>query len=95
MSSAVLKFVFNGKESIILSNRDDKMNDIFIRFSQKNNNLDIHRLSFLYNGNEINGEIALKEMNNINDNVTINVVEKMADFNVNLNFVYNQNQLLI
>ena len=62
------KVIFNykGIETIIQSNLNDKMRDIYKRYETKIEK-DISNLLFLYNGNNINDNSALNEIINDED----------------------------
>ena len=63
MSNARASFSFEGKDVKIQCLNEDKMKDIYNKFSSKLN-LNINLLYFIYNGNQINLELTFKEQAN-------------------------------
>ena len=63
---AEIDFYFNGTTTKIQCNTNDKMDDIFIKFSTKINK-DINDIFFIYNGEKMSGESSFIEAANSSD----------------------------
>ena len=80
-------FIFESKEITILCNLKEKMKDIFMKFSSKTQ-IDISKISFIYNGNKINENMELQQIINEEDkkrnimNIFVNKIDK--DINENI-----------
>ena len=74
MENVELIFEFNGEKIKIQGNRDDYMKDLINKFLNKVN-LDLTNILFLYNGDILNMEKTLKEINNEDKIISI-VVNK-------------------
>ena len=59
-------FIFNGQQTVIQCSTDEKMKDIYKRYSVKIN-IDINGVYFLYNGASINLESTFNEIASKND----------------------------
>ena len=59
-------FIYKGIETIIQCNINDKIKDIYKRYETKIG-IDISKLYFIYNGNQINNNLALNEIINEED----------------------------
>ena len=85
-------FNYNGIETIIQCNINDKIKDIYKKYEGKIGK-DISKLDFIYNGNKINDNLNLKEIINeedkkriiikilVNENNEINIKEKKIKLN--------------
>ena len=69
-----VEFTFNNAKSIIQCNLEDKMKDIFLKYSSKMQS-DVNSFCFLYGGDKINEEITLKELIKSNNEMKILVVQ--------------------
>jgi len=65
-----LNFIYNEKAINIQCKREEYMKDIFKRYLKKINK-DINDVFFIFNGNEINEELKLEEINNKNNEIKI------------------------
>ena len=59
-------FTYNGNETIIQCNIDEKMKDICQRFAKKLQ-IEIDKIYFIYNGSKINEELNFNEQANEED----------------------------
>ena len=65
-----VNFNYNFFNTIIQSNKDEKMKEIFQKLAETAG-IDINSVSFIYNGNKIiNDELALEQISNENDKLT-------------------------
>jgi len=80
MESIKLYFDYYGEKTIIISNRKENMKDIFKKYKLeiKIENIDTF---FLYNGNIINEELKLGEINNKDNEINILVYNVDNDDN--------------
>ena len=76
MENVEIIFEFNGEKIKIQGNRNDYMKDLTNKFLQKMN-LDSNKIYFLYQGDMINKEKTLKEINN-KDNNKDNIISIIA-----------------
>ena len=76
MAEIILNFIYNNHELKIPAKRNEFMKDIFKRYIIKIEK-NINDIYFLYNGNKINDEIKLEEINNLDNNINILVYEYM------------------
>ena len=74
MSEIILDFVFNGKEIKMQCKKNEYMKDIFKRFMVKIDK-NIKDIYFLYNGERINENLKLEEINSKIDELKILAVE--------------------
>ena len=79
---AEITFTFNGSQIIIQCLMEEKMKDIFKRFTNKSN-IDINSLFFIYDGNIIDENLKLNEI--------INSIDKQSN-KMNI-LVYNNNSI--
>ena len=70
MSRIILNFFYNGKITKIQSKKNEYMKDIFKRYLIKINK-DINDVYFMCNGNKINKELKLEEINNKDNEIKI------------------------
>ena len=61
---AEIKFTYEGSNTIIQSNINDKIKDIINKFLIKINKEENIKLYYLYNGNKINEELTFNEQAN-------------------------------
>ena len=54
-------FSYNGNKTLIQSDKNENMKDIWIKFSTKLN-IDINKIYFLYNGDRLNEELKLMDI---------------------------------
>ena len=80
MSNVVLNFQYKGKELKIQSTRNEYMKDIFKKYSIKSQ-IDIKDKLFLYNGNLINENLKLEEINNKDNEINITVWDNKDENN--------------
>lgn len=109
MTETVLKFLYNGLEVKMNGKKDEYMKDIFSKYAQKinKNNKNFY---FLYNGNKIDEESKLQEINNKDNEITILVYELNQNINSEniivdseenktlkeeIQFLKNQNKILL
>ena len=57
---SIVKFIFNGKETMIQCTKEDKMKNICKKYASKIK-LDINSLIFLYGGNKLDLELSFQE----------------------------------
>ena len=74
MNEINLNFIYKGNTINIQSKRDEYMKDIFKRYLIRING-DINDIFFIYNGNKINGELKLEEINNKEEEIKILVYD--------------------
>jgi len=75
MENIILNFNYKGQEVKIQSKKNENMNNIFKRYTNKINK-DINNLYFIYNGNIINNnDIKLEEINNKENEINILVYD--------------------
>ena len=60
-------FIYNQRKIVIEGNLNDKMKDLFLKFSIKAEK-EIEKIYFLYNGDKINEDSTLKEISNLDIN---------------------------
>ena len=70
MEEIVLSFLFNNKKTIMQCKRDEYLKDIFKRYVIKINQK-LENIYFLYNGERLNMEKKIEEINNIDNNINI------------------------
>ena len=71
-----VKFFFNGNETLMKCQKEDKINDICHKFASKIGK-DFNSLSFIHGGNNLNLELTFNEQinlenNNLNENKELN-----------------------
>ena len=74
MNEINLKFIYDGNTINIQSKRDEYMKDIFKRYLIRINR-DINDVLFMCNGDKINGELKLEEINNKDEEIKILVYD--------------------
>ena len=83
-----VEFYYNGKNTIIQCNINDKMKDIFIKYGIKLEK-DINSLYFLYGGKQLKEELTLEENINKEDmklnkiNIIVNDIDKEEEKEIN------------
>ena len=75
---AEIIFSLNGRETMMQCSHEDKMKEIFEKFAMKAKK-DIDTLSFLYGGDNVNGELTLNELIKNDDKIKILVIENKKD----------------
>ena len=80
MDEIALDFIYNGSLTKVHCTRNEYMKDIFKKYLSKINK-DINDVYFIYNGNKINEELKLEQINNKDNGIKILV----NDINVNNN----------
>ena len=75
-------FIYNGNKSNIYCKKEDIIKDICNQYCT-NNNLNINSIYFLYEGNIINKELKIKDINKSQNNMIIHV-EKIDNKNKNI-----------
>jgi hypothetical protein len=80
MDEIALDFIYNGCLTKVHCTRNEYMKDIFKKYLSKINK-DINDVYFIYNGNKINEELKLEQINNKDNGIKILV----NDINVNNN----------
>ena len=88
MTETIINFIYEGKKIKIYCKKDEFMKDIYKKYIIKINK-EIKDIFFLYNGNIINGDIKLEQINNKDNEISILVFE----YNQN-NIKQNFNQIL-
>ena len=61
-----IEFNYNGKETIIFGNLDEKIGEIFKKFSEETST-NINSVYFLYEGYKISDKLSLSQIINTND----------------------------
>ena len=80
MSEVTIEFIYKGNSTKIQSKRDECMKDIFKGYLNKINK-DINEVYFLYNGNKIEEELKLEEINKKDNEIKI-LVYNINDKNI-------------
>ena len=81
-----VEFSFNGNNTIIQCNSEDKMKKIIEKFKNKVN-IETNSVYFLYKGGKINEELSINKIVNINDeqinkiNILVNLIDINSDKN--------------
>ena len=82
MSKIIINFIFNNEQiKLQFNNRNEYMKNIFKSFCIKANK-QIEDIYFLYNGNIINQELKLEQINNKDNEITI-LVNEFNETNIN------------
>ena len=82
-----VKFFFNGNETLMKCQKEDKINDICHKFASKIGK-DFDSLSFIHGGNNLNLELTFNEQINLDhNNLNILVNEKNNILNNNNNLM--------
>ena len=93
MSRIILNFFYNGKITKIQSKKNEYMKDIFKRYLIKINK-DINDVYFMCNGNKINKELKLEEINNKDNEIEI-LVNDIKDENIETKITLKQSKDVI
>ena len=80
MEEIILNFNYKGQEIKMQCKRNEDMNEIFKRYTNKINE-DINNLCFIYNGNKLNNNSKLEEINNKDNEIKILVYDMCNDNN--------------
>ena len=84
-----VEFFYNGKNTIIQCNLNDKMKDILLKFENKLEK-DINSLYFLYGASKLKEELTLEENINKDDmklqkiNIIVNDIDKEEEKEINI-----------
>ena len=81
---SIVKFIFNGKETMIQCTKEDKMKNICKKYASKIK-LDINSLIFLYGGNQLDLELSFQEqactLDKTKNEMRILVIERVKEDN--------------
>ena len=79
---SIVKFIFNGKETMIQCTKEDKMKNICKKYASKIK-LDINSLIFLYGGNQLDLELSFQEqactLDKTKNEMRILVIERVKE----------------
>ena len=87
MSNYKIRFQYNQEDIIILYQRNELMKDIIKRYGEKSG-LAVDEFYFLYNGDKINPELTLNQVNDNDAEILIIVYSKKNQENKDKNFNY-------
>ena len=93
MNEIFLEFIYHGNSMIIKCERNEYMKDIFKRYLIKINK-NLNDVYFLCNGNKINEELKLEEINNKDNEIKI-LVNNIKDSVINSTQLLNQSKDII
>ena len=78
MAESILHFVYKGQEIKISCKKNEIMKNIYNIYANKTNQ-DIKNICFLYNGNKINGDLKLEQINSKDYEIKITVIDVIND----------------
>ena len=78
MAESILHFVYKGQEIKISCKKNEIMRNIYNIYANKTNQ-DIKNICFLYNGNKINGDLKLEQINSKDYEIKITVIDVIND----------------
>ena len=82
-----VNFIYEGRNIIIQSTKDEVMKEIFSKFEVKGN-IENKSVYYLYNGNQLNKDMKLEELIGKNDiNKDINIIVNSIDDTNNKNLI--------